>query len=245
MQESCHHYGFLLRRWRTVAAKAGLRLTLLCETDGFPVYFLRTRPLQTSGGIYLSAGIHGDEPASCEGLLKWATGNVNDLREKPFLIFPCLNPWGLVMNSRFDASGRDLNRLFKPNEHPTTSAIKSLAQPHEFSVALLLHEDYDARGIYLYELKNSEPIGETLLNAAELFIGRDSRKKIDGRSALNGLIRPRFSEKRFESFGHPEAVWLHLKGCGRSVTFETPSEFSLENRTLAHEAAVTALVGAH
>lgn len=245
MQDSCHNYGFLIRRWRAVAAKAKLRLGLLCEADGFPVYFLKTKPLQTSSGVYLSAGIHGDEPASCEGLIRWAEGNVNVLREKPLLILPCLNPWGLVMNSRFDSCGRDLNRLFKPNQHPTTCALKSLATAHEFAAALLLHEDYDARGIYLYELKNSEPIGETLLSAAESHIARDLRRKIDGRSASNGLIRPRFNQKRFELFGHPEAIWLHLQGCRRSVTFETPSEFSLEIRALAQEAALTALVGAH
>lgn len=242
MDRSSHDYEFLMRRWRIVAKRVGLGLFRIATVDGFPVYCLKSPALGGRGGLYFSAGIHGDESASTEGLLEWAHRVDSGLRTLPLMIFPCLNPWGLVMNRRSDAAGNDLNRLFHQEIHPTVSAVRSVAAPHAFDAAMLLHEDYDARGIYLYELAGRQLFGDSILSAASAVIPRDRRLKVDGRRVRDGIVRVRFSLKRFEKIGHPEAVWLHLRGCGRSITFETPSEVSLESRAAAHVAALDRLV---
>lgn len=242
MQQSSHDYRNLIRRWRIVARGLGLRLQVIATVDGFPVYSLKFPPLDASRGIYLSAGIHGDESASTEGLLAWAQRAGSELRRMPFLIFPCLNPWGLVMNRRSDASGNDLNRMFHGDHHPTVAAVRRVAGPHAFDSAMLLHEDYDAHGVYLYELSRGRLLGDSILDAAGGVIPRDTRFKVDGRQARNGIVNARFSLKRFEKLGHPEAVWLHLNGCHRSVTFETPSEAALDARIAAHAAAIERMV---
>ena len=105
-----HNYKFLIQRWRSVCRTSGLRISKVAEIDGFPCYEIYSPVLHSQNTIYLSAGIHGDETGSTEGLLAWAESNLSTLRSLPLLIYPCLNPWGLENNSRFDAIGVDLNR---------------------------------------------------------------------------------------------------------------------------------------
>jgi protein MpaA len=242
MQQSSHDYRHLIQRWRILARRMGLRLQTIAKVDDFPVYCLQSPALESAPGLYLSAGIHGDESASTEGLLAWAQGAALELGRLPLLIFPCLNPWGLVMNRRSDASGNDLNRMFHGDHHPTVAAVRRVSAPYAFESAMLLHEDYDARGVYLYELSRKPQLGDSILSAAGRVIPRDQRPKVEGRRARNGIVTPRFSLKRFEKMGHPEAVWLHLRGCSRSITFETPSEAALEARIAAQTAALERMV---
>jgi succinylglutamate desuccinylase len=107
--------------------------------------------LKQKGGVYLSAGIHGDEAAATEGLYGWAEIHAAILPELPVMIFPCLNPWGLLSNRRTDSENRDLNRSYHLNELPRIRAQKDLIQRQSFRLTMCLHEDYDARGVYLYE----------------------------------------------------------------------------------------------
>jgi murein peptide amidase A len=242
MRRSSHDYQYLIQRWRVLARSSGLRLIEIATVDGFPVYCLKSPALGGCSGLYLSAGIHGDESATTEGLLTWAQRSRDQIRNLPVLIFPCLNPWGLVMNRRSDAAGNDINRMFHGEQHPTVAAVQRTATPHAFDSAMLLHEDYDAQGVYLYELSKRPSFGNSILNAAEAVIPKDPRPRVDGRRARDGIVRPRVSLRRFEEMGHPEAVWLHLRGCVRSITFETPSEASLELRMEAHAVAVARMV---
>ena len=231
----CHDYRHLVARWRQVARACGLKLTAFAEADGYPVYCLRTRS-PSSGGLYVSAGIHGDEPAGCEGLLRWAERHLHALARRqptlPFLLLPCLNPWGLVHNRRSDEAGHDLNRLFNRDDLAPLTELKGLLADRRFDLALHLHEDYDAQGNYLYEL-HREPAawGHDLLAVCQRAIPIDARRRIDGRTFDRGVWRRRHVRRIPE---HPEAVHLFRQGCPRVITFETPSEFALERRVQAH-----------
>ena len=66
----CHDYPFLIRRWRKVARAAGLTMTPFMQASGHDLFVLTSR--YNGEAVYLSAGIHGDEPASTEGLICWA-----------------------------------------------------------------------------------------------------------------------------------------------------------------------------
>ena len=234
-----HHYGALVQRWRAVARTAGVRLQRFAQAGKDPLFFLKTPTLAATGGIYISAAIHGDEPASSEALISWAEKHAHRLARWPLLLFPCLNPWGLNNNIRLDASGVDLNRAFHLDEHPVIAAVKRVVAPHQFEVAVMLHEDYDGEGFYLYEIKRELPYwGEELLAIAGRHLAIDPRKKIDGRNAHAGLIRRRFDRVRFEKIGFPEAIWLHDQHARRALTIETPSECALERRVRAHVAVL-------
>jgi hypothetical protein len=234
-----HHYGALIQRWRAVARTAGLRLQRFAQAGDDPLFFLKTPALAATGGIYISAAIHGDEPATNEALITWAEKHARRLARWPLLLFPCLNPWGLRNNIRLDAAGVDLNRAFHLDDHPVISALKRTVAPYQFDLALMVHEDYDGQGFYLYEIKRHQPFwGEDLLAIAGRHIAIDPRQKIDGRKAHSGLIRRRFDRALFERIGFPEAIWLHNEHARRALTIETPSEFALEQRVRAHVAVL-------
>lgn len=215
-----------------MARASGLKLVAFAESGGHPVYHLQTRA-QTDRCLYVSAGIHGDEPAGCEGLVHWAEKRLPGLvrQGRSLLLLPCLNPWGLVNNRRSDEHGHDLNRLFDRNDLSPISELKRLIGCRRFALAIHLHEDYDAQGNYLYELLK-EPLswGPELLAACRRAIPIDERRRIDGRTFVGGCFVRRFPQK---IPGHPEALHLFPKHCPRVLTFETPSEFALQDRVRA------------
>jgi hypothetical protein len=218
-------------------------LQLLVKAGATPVFLLRTKALRPNGGIYISAGIHGDEPGGTEGLIAWAEENLKLLRELPLLILPCLNPWGLLNNCRFAEDGADLNRTFNLETQPVINAVKAAITGYRFELALNLHEDFDGEGFYLYEIQRERPFwGESLLEAAREIMPIESRVRVDGRKATAGLIRRRFEAKKFGEMGFPEAIYLHLHHSRRSITIETPSEFALEQRIRTQVAVIDAAV---
>jgi predicted deacylase len=238
-----HDYRFLGQRWQKLARRAGLKMQRIATDGGFEIFALRSPTLTTEGGLYLSAGIHGDEPAATEALITWAEKNARRLRRLPLLLFPCLNPWGLAHNSRYDRSGRDLNRLFHNDSARVIAAVRRLVRGHRFALALQLHEDYDGQGFYLYEVQRERPYwGEALLAVAARQIAIEQRTSVDGRTFRHGLMRRRVERRRFARMGYPEAIWLHLEHADRTFTIETPSEFALEQRVRAHVAVVEAAV---
>ena len=234
-----HHYRLLVQRWRALARSSGLRVRTLAHAGSDPLIYLQSPALAATGGIYISAGIHGDEPASSEALITWAEKHTRRLARWPLLLFPCLNPWGLRNNVRLDAAGMDLNRAFHLDDHPVIAALKRVVAPHQFDLAVMLHEDYDGEGFYLYEIQRALPFwGEDLLAVARRHLGIDPRKRIDGHKAQAGLIRRRFNRTRFEEIGCPEAIWLHEFHARRALTIETPSECALAARVRAHVAVL-------
>ena len=234
-----HDYPRLIERWRAVAARAGLAMRRFATGPEFNLYCVRSRRLPREGTIFISAGIHGDEPAGTEALITWAEKNTRLLRRRPFLLVPCINPWGLVNNSRMDSRRRDLNRVFQDDSVAEIVALKRTMGNRRFSLGLTLHEDYDGQGIYIYELQGACPYwGEALLEAARPHVPTDTRPVIEGREAVGGLVRRALDMKLFEEIGLPEAVYLYLQGCSRVFTVETPSEYGLDRRVRAHVAVI-------
>jgi hypothetical protein len=104
---------------------------------------------------------------------------------------------------------------------------------------MTLHEDYDALGIYIYEIHGQLPYwGEELIHAASPHVPADPRTMIEGREASGGMVRPVLDMSIFETMGLPEAVSLRLAGCPKVFTIETPSEYALDRRVRAHVAVI-------
>lgn len=234
-----HDPAWLIDRWHEVARAGGLDLRAFAAAAEHDIFVLRPRAARPGARrVYLSAGMHGDEPAGTLGLLEWARANTAVLRRLDVLIFPCFNPWGLENNRREDARGRDLNRLFQSRASPLPAWRRELGTGR-FDIAISLHEDFDAHGAYIYELGGRD--GERLLAAAAAHIPPDPSSQIDGRVAVGGVIRySGLTPENFPLPGLPEAVWLYFERCGHSITFETPSEFSLHRRVAAHAAVLSA-----
>ncbi len=242
-----HDFRHLIRRWRAVLRPTGYVLRKFGTAADLPLHYAEPRrPRSDQPWIYLSAGIHGDEPAATEGLLTWAERHPADLARFNFLLFPCLNPFGLINNCRTDADGRDLNRTYHDDAVPQTAAHKAILHNRHFLAASTLHEDYDATGAYVYEVQRPQrhkpqPWGEQLLLAASHHVPIDTRKSIEGRRATTtGLVRRSIRAKTMPL--HPEAFTLHFEHADRTFTIETPSEYSIDARVDAHVAVVQRLI---
>jgi hypothetical protein len=238
-----HDYPRLVKRWRSAASKAGLAIEVFAKADKYPLLHLFSKkPPKKAPSVYLSAGIHGDEPAATEALLTWIEGNAERARTLNLRIFPCLNPWGLVHNKRSDAEGRDLNRCYRNCSLPIVSAHCLLVKKSVYDLALILHEDYDAQGAYLYETSPSKPHwGEQIIAAMSRHMPPDPRRRIDTSRATNGIIRRRITRDLMPDW--PEAFLLHFHGARRVFTIETASEFHIDARVEAHLAAIDAAIG--
>ncbi len=251
LQHTGHDYDALLAGWE----KLSRNCVELTRVEGYPVITLQNKAAagDPSDGVYISAGVHGDECAPVWALLEWAQENL-DTFDRPLTLFPCLNPVGLIENTRRDQNGDDLNRMFEAAEHPVIGAWQESLGTQKFRLAINLHEDYDARGIYLYELPVGEfTPGDSLLSSCETIIPRDIRDEIDGSPFSNGLLSRGETVEELESIveeelggGYPEAIWLSLhhldKENGCALTFETPSEFSLTDRIRTHRKFIDAAI---
>jgi hypothetical protein len=233
-----HDYGHLVRRWRSVARARGLRLEPYASASGFELFYAITRrPTQDRPWIYLSAGIHGDEPASTEACLEWMASTPLSSGDFNAMVFPCLNPWGLVNNRRTDADGRDLNRTYHDDAVPQTAAHKAALAGRHFDLALALHEDYDANGVYIYEVRGARPYwAEELLVAAARHVPADTRRTIEGRGSRAGIVRRTITLDMMPE--HPEAFVLFFNHTDRTLTLETPSEAHIDARVAAHTAMI-------
>ena len=236
-----HDYPWLIRRWRTAARTAGLAMSSIGTSGGHEVFALRSKS-PGSFRLYLSAGIHGDESASTEAILSWVKTNASRLEDFDLTIFPCLNPWGLVHNKRTDADGIDLNRCYLvPDSIPHLSAQASLIAGRRFDLAIILHEDYDARGVYVYETTAKRPfLGESIIAAMGTHLPADVRRRIDDSPAKGGVIRRRVTRDTLPEW--PEAFLLHFEHADCTFTIETPSEAAINSRVTAHRAAIDAAI---
>lgn len=207
----------------------------MAEQSGYDIIVLRGGEVGVDGGLYLSAGVHGDEPAAVWALLEWAEENQKILRQENVVILPCINPWGFVNSARFDHQGRDLNRMFQNKTLPFFRNWRKLMEDQQFRLALNLHEDFDSQGIYVYELvPRGVRVSDSVLDRIEHIIPRESRKRIEGRLHKRGVIRrsgniKRLIEKDLDG-GWPEAIYLFMNHAKVALTFETPSEFAFHER---------------
>lgn len=239
-----HDYAWLIKRWKVAAKAAGLKMAVFAEADSYSVYWLESRNVKPElPRIYLSAGIHGDESAATEALLLWAQNYPEVLQKLNLILFPCMNPWGLTHNKRSDEGGCDLNRCYRNGgESPVIRSQMHLLAGKEFDAALCLHEDYDAHGVYLYEIAKERPyLGEKIISAMSRHIPVESRSSVDGNRAKAGVIRRKVPPKLLEMW--PEAFALHFMHSLRTLTIETPSEFGIDQRVAAHVAAISEVVG--
>ncbi|MEO8205726.1 MAG: M14 family metallocarboxypeptidase [Chthoniobacterales bacterium] len=235
-----HHYGQLMAGWRKAYRAAGLRMEQYTEADGYPLYFLETKRKNANApSLFLSAGIHGDEAAPPVALLEWVIRNPELAKKLNLIIFPCLNPWGLVNNRRVNAAGVDLNRSYQDDRVPQTVAHRKVLHGRRFTAALALHEDYDAQGVYVYEVPREKLFwAGKLLTAAAKYIPIEPRMWVDKRKMSAGILRRNVDMNFMPE--RPESLHLFFYHAKRAFTLETPSEYFLDTRVEAQVAGIQA-----
>lgn len=225
-------------RFRAQAIIAGFAECVLAETPAGPLVAWE----KTGAGpsVYLSSGIHGDEPAGPLAILQLLENGLFD-SELAWRICPAINPTGLAAGMRDNHLGVDLNRDYFLRVTSEVAAhakwIESSQPPDLF---LSLHEDWEVNNFYLYEIntaKDEPHIARGILRAvSEHFQPEDSALIDDHTPREPGWIF--HPPEPDEPHGWPEAIFLAKRGCPLSFTFETPSGAPLLQRMHAHCAAV-------
>src|SRR5579862_4738320 len=94
----------LAERFEGAAARNGFRMDCFGQVEGAPLLAFTKRTPGPRPRIYLSAGIHGDEPAPPLALLALMESGFFDSRAVWFLC-PMLNPHGLAKGTRENREG--------------------------------------------------------------------------------------------------------------------------------------------
>ena len=221
----------------------GFRETTLLETEDGPL----TAWEKDGKGptVYLSAGIHGDEPAGPLAVLRLMQGGFFSDGHR-WMICPALNPGGLALGTRENRNGVDLNRDYRIQGTPEVAAHATWLSGKDVpDVFVSLHEDWESDGFYFYEINLGEdnPARATaLFSAVSKYFPPEPGPEIDGHAVRElGWIYHRAEADLPDSW--PEAIFLAKRGCPLSFTFETPSKAPLEARIAAHMSALKELLG--
>lgn len=219
----------------------------------YPIYCLHYNAMDAdAASIYVSAGIHGDEPAGVEcaiRLLELLADEQHNGITFPFdqynwIISPCDNPYGYERNIRENAAGLDLNRMFEnPNRSIETIFIaESLLQIEKHNntkvqLALDLHEDRDSNGFYLWERRTSTtlPIGNEVVHQVKHVCAINQQPEIENHRNENGVITLLDS---VTTKGWTRGRFLAEQIQTRCLILETPTTLKLETRINAHMLAI-------
>lgn len=203
--------------------------------------------------IYVSAGIHGNEPAGVEcavRLIEQLADTTHQnffrllLKEFNWLISPCDNPYGYEQDTRENALENDLNRMFgTPNRcletaFITESLLRTQTYPKtKIALALDLHEDTDSTGFYLWErlASRSFPIGNAVVKHIEDICHINREPVIENHPNDNGVIT---LLDTVTTKGWTRGRYLAEQIQTRCLILETPTLLDLETRIKVHMTAI-------
>jgi hypothetical protein len=213
------------------------------EVRSAPLIALTKRTPGPRPRIYLSAGIHGDEPAPPLALVGLIERGLFDQRAIWFLC-PLLNPVGFTCRRRENADGLDLNRDYKELRSVEIQAhTRWLQRQPNFDLTICLHEDWEARGFYVYELNPSRgrSHARAMIDAVAATCPIETAAVIDGRAVSEpGIIRPIDDPLLRDPW--PESIYLCAHHTQLGYTIETPSSLPLQQRTTALTRAIEVAV---
>lgn len=226
---------------RTAETASSERLDVAGAAPSAPLIALTRRTRGVRPRIYLSSGIHGDEPAAPEALMQLIEMGVFDHRATWWLV-PLLNPLGFQLRTRENADAIDLNRDYLMRRAAEVRAhVRWLEAQPAFDLGICLHEDWEATGFYLYELNPEEgpSLAAAMLQAARLHMPIDPAAMIDGRPVAEpGVLRPDHDPALRDLWA--EAIYLRAHHTRLVYTIETPSAAPLAQRVATLTTAVRA-----
>jgi len=226
------------------AAEQGFVSEVILNTEDGPLMAWERKGKDGAPLIYLSAGIHGDEPAGPLATLElMKTGAFSE--DAHWLICPAINPGGLALGTRENRQGHDLNRDYFRHETLEVAAhARWLSRDRVPDVFVSLHEDWESEGFYFYEINlgEDEPDrADSLLSSVAPYFKAELGPEIDGHDIREpGWIYHCAEADLPDEW--PEAIFLAKQGCSLSFTFETPSKALLEKRVSAHAACFRVLM---
>jgi len=258
-------FATLLQAWRELE-QAG-KVTLQEIAVGSPLrsmYYIDINR-QAEHQIFLSAGVHGDEPVSPWSLYSLVRDELLD-PQYGYRLWICTNPSGYDLGTRRNIDGVDINRSYSgAGTTPESQALMRASTDEAYVLAIDLHEDYESDGFYLYEpiVAQTAPYGRAIIahitdagfalqpldDAFDLgYPSVDAGYPSDAASALRllepGRVLPDIAgECAYFADGLPLTMYLLQQGIAkRTLTFETPRRADWDDRIAMHRiSVVTAL----
>lgn len=231
-----------LAAWSRLAPGKGFQECLMGEVGSYPVPAYATPPSASAGRrpvVYVSSGVHGDEPSGPQALLELLQEDFFDQRAE-WQICPMLNPVGMEAGTRENGEGVDLNRDYL-NRLSIEARIHVawLEQQPVPELFVSLHEDWESSGFYLYEINAAgfDSGALDIISAASSAIAPEPEVVIDDHEvkARGWIDHPPSADwpKHW-----PEAIYMAERGVGVSYTLETPSSEALQRRVACHKLAL-------
>lgn len=230
----------VLSEQQQFARAHGWQIETISGPSAVELFAFRRHAPHARQRVYISTGIHGDEPAGPLAVRELLKENAWPDHIEVWLC-PCLNPTGFPSNTRVSVGGVDLNRDYK---HLRTAEVRAhvawLEKQLRFDLCLCLHEDWEAHGFYVYEVNpdNQPSLACKMVEAVRAVCPIDHSTIIDGRDAKDGIIRPNLDPALRPEW--PEAFYLITHKTRLSYTLEAPSDFPLAVRVAALVAATKA-----
>lgn len=225
--------------------RSGCGIHVVARSGGWPITEI-TRFCPDQPLLYLSSGIHGDEPAGPLAILAILESGELSYQEVSLAIYPALNPAGLQAGTREGPEGLDYNRCYHDQSSACPlpvarhrTAVERIPKTSPITAALCLHEDWESTGGYLYELNPDQQASASpaILKAFGETCGVESAEIIDGWPTRGpGLIRT--PDNPAERPVWPEAIYLIATQTRYCLTTETPSALPLDLRVAAQTEAI-------
>ncbi len=232
------HVNRLLRAIQRWALRTGFEVVSYGREEGYPLVSLSRHGRPGAARIYLSTGMHGDEPGGPLALLSMLHQDEFP-RDLDWVICPVLNPVGLERGTRENGDGLDMNRDYHYCHIPAVLAhMIWLSQKPGFDLALLMHEDWGTKGFYLNEFKTGPvtDLDKRIISTVKNVCPIEETELIDGMPATGGIVHP----FRDGNFGNqwPESFYLRDRGVATGLNFEAPSCLPLADRITAFRTAL-------
>ena len=239
MRSPVRDFGVIRRRLEKLSVPGG-RLDVLGQVKGFPLYQVCLEG-RSAGQVLISTGIHGDEPAGVEAALSFLENKAVDWLENfSFVVFPCINPWGYVYNTRENCDQIDLNRACEDNKADEVRLVKTAVAGRRFLFNADLHEDWEAAGYYMYEGRHNRQwlAGRILEQVGKVGPIDDETSESEIPLVPGALeIEPSWGVQGLA----PYMLQHHTE---HALIGETPSiKWPLQQRVQAHLAALEAMLG--
>jgi protein MpaA len=257
-------FAALLEGWRELERTGSVDLREILVGSPLRSLFHVDMRREAPHQVFLSAGVHGDEPVSGWSLLSLARDGLLDPRFG-YRIWICMNPTGLDLETRVSIDGLDINRSYvRGGLTPEARVVMRASQDEQYALAIDLHEDFESEGFYLYEpvVAQAAPYGRAILREIlEAGFGLQSLDEgfdlgypsvargypLGAAAALRRLELGRVlpdvaAESAYFAEGLPLTMYLLRHGAKRALTFETPCRAAWGDRIAMHRiAVVTAL----
>ena len=152
--------------------------------DSYPIILVSFNPAgETSRSVFISSGLHGDEPAGTESVLVYMGHVISrplDYKGVRMDFIPLVNPTGWADCDRLTAAGVDINRQYHLHTGREVVIVESFLQQKRYDLMIDHHGDprdhVDGFYIVTYGNYDLQPLKATLVRQAKL--GAPCRVKV-------------------------------------------------------------------